>query len=128
MHLLAENFLIFSFCGCWMPDKAVNSKCKSTIYVFYRLIIFSNNLCLILFKIINISQGFSNIRELASVTLGLADFTCAAVKSITVYNKREQLLEIDRQFVYCKRKNDSKEKMKIQMGFDKTCRFEIVYI
>lgn len=127
MQLLAENFLIFTCCGCWMPESATNSKCKSIVYNLYSFTLFALVIGLISMKITNVAVGsFRSIQEFAIATFALADFMCAVFKSITVYRKRDELFEIERTFLRCINNNNDEEERKIQQNFDKICRYKLI--
>lgn len=123
MHTLTENFLIFTICGCWMPDGFTSSKCKSTLYKYYRLIILTNACVLIVLKIINLSRGFNSVEQCASLLLSLPDFISGIVKAITIYNNRKKLYDIDELFFKCQRMNNGEVEIKIRDGFDFMCRY-----
>lgn len=97
---------------------------KSIVYKLYHLIILTNSVAFILTKIVNISHGFSSIEECASVTLGLADFISGMVKAFIIYNKRTQLIDIEKQFQ--KYQGDTKEETKVQADFDFMCRYDFI--
>lgn len=124
MRLLNESFVIFSYCGGWMPDIGKRSICMSLLYRVYRYVTLVTASSLMLIKLFNISQGFEGIVECASRTFCFVDFILAFVKSIAVYNKRDDFVEIERQFIKCREKNSSEEEQKILGEFDKFCRYE----
>lgn len=127
MLLLKENFYIFTYYGCWLPGNFKSSKCKTVLYKLYRLLILSNVLAIVLLTIINVSRGFGSIEEYASVMLGVTDFICAVIKSISLHNRRRELYDIEKTFLKCQRENNSSGEVKIQAVFDTTCRFDFIY-
>lgn len=126
MHLLRENYFMFTLCGCWMPDSARSSKCKSLVYNLYSLTLLILVFGLFSMKIVNVARGFKSVQEFAVLMFGVPDFTCSMFKSITLCVKSKQLFDIERKILDSKSKNDGREEVAIQKRCDHVCRFCIL--
>lgn len=123
MHFLRDNFLIFSVCGCWTPDSARGSKCKSAAYKIYSLTLFSLTLILVSMKVFDlVTGGVRNFEELAVKLFVLPDFVCAIIKFVNFSRKEKDVLAIETVFLQCASGRIDVEEAKIQMQFDNLCR------
>lgn len=124
MHLLSENFRLFTFLGFWMPQEYKSSKLKSLAYNAYSLTLLTLLLTLISMKIANISQSFGairNVEDCAILLLGVPELTCSVFKSVVIHKKRKEIFAIERTFLKCRNRRDEGEEV-IQNQCDKICR------
>lgn len=123
MHFLRDNFIIFSACGCWMPDSARDSKFKSRVYNIYSLTLFTLTIVLMSMKVFTlVTRGFKNIEELAIKLFVLPDFVCATVKFVNFLRKENEVFAIQRVFLQCASERIDEQEAKIHYEFDNLCR------
>lgn len=133
MYLLKENFLLFTCCGFWTPERAYKSRSNYLLYKLYNFVVTSLTLGQILMKIVNVTlhvnRGFADIQEFAIELFALPDQVTAINKLLTINRKRREILAIERVFFECKkRQNFGVEEMTIQANVDKMCRYTFFFL